>query len=1288
VSQAHAEDLSGGQMNSVPLSVSQEALWISWQLEPDQARYLIPYPLRVRGTLEIARLCRAVDELGRRHPVLRGRIVETPAGPELTWAHAPPILVVEQTVGEPLEAVVPQARRGLFDLHTGPLARVEVLRGSDQMVVLIWVHHIVFDGGSLPRLLADLRRAYNGESLGIPSDATMLAEFARRQRAIAQGPAGAECRDFWTDYLRDTPRIMELPAGIDAGQPSILPFDLDRDLTRKVGERASEIGATRFGFFFAAFLILLRRYVDQDELVVAIPFHGRVDRSLRNVVGFFSNTLPCRQKIASSDAYIDVIHAVHGNVRTMVAHGELPMTIIRSEIMRSRAGGKANDLPVLFQYWDADLRTDLDVRAVELEGDEGSCVLETLTIADLAEYAFTVMVRNDSAGTTTVWKDPGGAIGPNLISSMNGEYAALLNDMIENPRNEVGGPGTLIPETGAVPAGVSGSGIGVPEGDVDEDEGQLWLPRLRPHSPDDRQLDSVDIAGLPAEALHRFAMTECTGAAEVLIAALAVLLSWYTGQDSIGIGIARAPLTGGGTPSAGVSLRITAGTRFRDLLHSAEAALRNPPIRTAGYDVVFEYAETRDDATEQQDAPGDCDLFLRLQLSGERLLARLFFGAQCLDRWQIRAMGAHFVVLLERVMANPAADVSELEPLSADERRDHVFGWNDTETGYPHVALPTLLREQARTRAEATALVRGRERRTYRQLIARTEEIARSLVVRGVRQGELVALLMPRGIGQIEAMFGVLFAGAAYLPIDPSTPKDRLSFVLEDAGVRWIIAAEPGDNSRLAGLPVQVLDDRDLVADGGDLPLIVPEQPAYCIYTSGSTGRPKGVMVTHENVVRLIHNDSMPFALGPDDVWTMFHPYSFDVSVWEVFGCLSHGGRLVLVDETEARDSQRFWRKLQEERVTVLCQTPSAFAQLRRIAEAEPAPVDHLRYVLLAGEALHPRSVGRWMDEHSHVRIVNMYGPTETTVYATYRFIGPADVAANCSNIGVPLPTTTLYVVDPRLSSRLVPAGVTGELLIGGLGVANGYLNRPELTAERFPPNPFGGGAVFRSGDMVRRLADGSVEFLGRKDSQIKLRGYRIELGEIESCLRENVRVADAVVQPDGVDKDRLMAFVLPAIQDRPPSAADLRGQLRRMLPDYMIPAAFSVVDELPLTRNGKLDRAALADLAVLLPEADGLLPETATARSLAQIWAGMLNRPDIYADSSFLDMGGHSLQVGRLVSQVEERFDVRLQLRTVFDHPRLQELADLIDERLGGSDQATGSPTPAPKQMIADSGQ
>lgn len=1226
-------------MTSVPLSVSQQALWVSWEIDPGQAKYLIPYPFLVTGTLDVTRLRSALREVGDRYPLLRARVTQTSEGPALTWAGAPPLTVTERTAGGNLDAEVLRESRRPFDLGSGPLARVHVLRGAEQTIVLVCVHHIVFDGSSLPVFLAQLQRAYQGRALPAAPAADVLASFARRQVALAEGPEGEPHRSFWRGYLSPSGPAAErtrLPAGPDAGAPSLIPRRLRPDTAGKLARLAGELDVTVFDVLLAAFFLLMRRYLGKEELTIAIPFHGRTADGTRSAIGFFSNVLPIRHQMAAGSAYEHVIRALHANVRRALAHGDLPMATIASEII----GGQGTP-PVLFQYWNARRRTDVDVRAVPLRSGAAVCSLELLDIADRAESDFTVMAREDSAGTSLLWKDPDGALGPGLVASMACDYEELLRDIARDPARAVG-------VLNRVP---------------DEAAPRLELPRSPSVGPGAAAAGMVELTSLPADRLRQVARAAGGGVRDILLAAFAALLSWYTGQDEFSVGATR--------------LRVRPDQPFRDLLRTVAVEQRRQPRSPHSPQspqsphglgrVLFRYA----DGDEQDEAtPAEFDLLLEARAHGNAVQARLLFDRQHFERWRADAMAGHLTRLIGAALAVPDTRVGEFEPLSAQERRCQLETWNNTSAGYPAVALPAAVLRQAESAPAATALVQGSERRSYGELVERAQRMAQSLVARGVGPGDLVGLLLPRGIGHVEAVLGVLFAGAAYLAIDPHAPAERARFILADAGVRWGIADPMDDRVRaVADEHPRLFGLESLTATHHDVPLprVDPDQPAYCIYTSGTTGRPKGVVISHKNVVRLVNNGKFPFEFGPNDTWVLFHPYSFDVSAWETFACLCSGGTLVVPDEAEVRDSQRFWRLLQRERVTVLCQTPSAFNHLQLVAESDPAPLDHLRYVIFAGEKLQPQTLRRWTRAHPDVQMVNMYGITETTVHSTVRFVTQSDIAANHSNIGVPLPTTTIYLADPRNHRRLLPVGAVGEILVGGDGVAGGYLGRPGLTAERFTGNPFGSGTVFRSGDLARRNPDGTLEFLGRRDDQVKVRGYRVEPSEIETCLREQRGVADAVVLVDEAG-DRLLAVIRPDAGEPPCPAARLREQLRKVLPGYMIPAEFRLIAEFPLTANGKLDRQRLRNAAAPLPEAGGRPPGTPTAHELAGIWAELLGAAEISGDSSFFEHGGNSLRVASLVNHIEQRMSIRLPLRAVFDHPRLQELADRIDRQRGSS--------------------
>ncbi|MFC0527592.1 amino acid adenylation domain-containing protein [Phytohabitans kaempferiae] len=515
----------------------------------------------------------------------------------------------------------------------------------------------------------------------------------------------------------------------------------------------------------------------------------------------------------------------------------------------------------------------------------------------------------------------------------------------------------------------------------------------------------------------------------------------------------------------------------------------------------------------------------------------------------------------------------------------------------PGSCLHTIFRVRARENPERIALSTVDERISYGELDARSDRLASHLVDLGVGPDVMVALCARRGPEAIVGMLGILKAGGAYVPIDPSYPAERVDYLLADCAAP-IVVAGPGTAEVLAGrhAAVVTIDGDGIFADPGHTRIAPAEATganlAYVIYTSGSTGKPKGVTVEHRNLVRLFEQTDPWFHFDERDTWALFHSLSFDFSVWEVWGALLYGGRLVLLPENTARSPARLAALLRAEQVTVLNQTPSAFHQLLTVlatagngdgALLGPA----LRLVVFGGERLEPRMLAPWIERHGdrHPALVNMYGITETTVHCTYRPITAADLGASgTSPIGVPIPDLRVYLMDG--DGQPVPDGVPGEMYIAGGGVARGYLNRPELTADRFVTalTERGEERLYRSGDRAVRPPGGELTYLGRVDDQLKIRGFRIEPGEIEQCLAGLPEVARAVVVPRefGDGDVRLVAYLLPArgsgtgeqAEARLATAAERHALAR--LPRHLRPSVYRVVSEIPMTLQGKVDRDAL----------------------------------------------------------------------------------------------------------------
>ncbi len=627
-----------------------------------------------------------------------------------------------------------------------------------------------------------------------------------------------------------------------------------------------------------------------------------------------------------------------------------------------------------------------------------------------------------------------------------------------------------------------------------------------------------------------------------------------------------------------------------------------------------------------------------------------------------------FARLLAALAAAPDRAIGDLDLFEAGERRQVLTDWNATARAVPPETLPALVAAQAARTPEAVALVAGSEVLRYAELEARANRIAHALIARGIGPEDIVAVVLPRGPDLVAALLGVLKAGAAYLPLDPGYPAERLALMLADArpadlvtvdgwprpdGLPALVLDAPDGRAALAAAPARAPTDRDRARP------LVPAHPAYVIYTSGSTGRPKGVVVPHAGLTNLLHDLVDRLGVTPADRLLAVTTVGFDIAGLELFGPLLRGARVVLAGRDDVLDPGRLARLVREAGITLMQATPTLWRGL--------AETDALRgvRVLVGGEALPPDLAGALSARAA--RVTNLYGPTETTIWSTAAEIVPG---AEAVTVGAPLWNTQAYILDGGL--RPVPPGTVGELYLAGAGLARGYLGRPGLTAERFVPCPFGppGARMYRTGDRARWRADGALDYRGRVDHQVKIRGVRIEPGEVEAALIAQPGVAQAVVtaRQDRPGDARLVAHVVPG-----PGAtldpAELRRALAATLPDAMVPAAVVTLDALPLTPNGKVDRAALpAPEPVADPAADP--PRTGTERRLAAAWAEVLNLPSIGRGDNFFALGGHSLLVARVVARLSEAHGIALPLRAVFEARTLADLAVAIDGRdAGGAD-------------------
>ncbi|SCF08380.1 amino acid adenylation domain-containing protein [Micromonospora haikouensis] len=639
----------------------------------------------------------------------------------------------------------------------------------------------------------------------------------------------------------------------------------------------------------------------------------------------------------------------------------------------------------------------------------------------------------------------------------------------------------------------------------------------------------------------------------------------------------------------------------------------------------------------------------------------------------VAAFARQVVRVLGQVLADPDRPLAGHD-LFDDAERAAIVALGRGPGG-PPPAVDTIagrVARHARRRPDAPAVSCAGQRLTYAQLDAAATRVARALAAHGVAPGDRVGVCLDRSVDLIAVLLGVLRAGAAYVPVDPAYPAERIRYTVEDSGVALLVGGGGIDPAGLTAGPDDAAGKEP--AAGG------PDDTAYVIYTSGSTGRPKGVCVPHRNVLALVDATAGDFGLGPADVWTMFHSSAFDFSVWEIWGCLLTGGHLVVVPHLVTRSPQEFHALLAAERVTVLNQTPSAFAQL---LDVDRRAADRLavRLVVFGGEPLDARMLTGWFDRHPEreCRVVNMFGITETTVHVTAQTLDRGLALAGSRSVGRALPGWRVYVLDP--DGRLLPPGAAGEIHVGGAGVADGYLHRPELTAQRFRPDPWAGGRMYRSGDRGRLLPDGRLEHLGRLDDQVKVRGYRIELDEIRQVLLDDPGVlAVAVVVQTGAESadTRLHAYVVLADPAAAGTAADpaagaavgaraatgvlaeVRRRAARMLPDYMVPATVTALPALPLTGNGKLDTARLPAPAELPASAPAPAADAALDERIRAVWQRVLGA-EVGPEDNFFDLGGNSLLALRLLNELRDQGLADLTPRHLYVHQTVRGLAEAI---------------------------
>lgn len=676
-----------------------------------------------------------------------------------------------------------------------------------------------------------------------------------------------------------------------------------------------------------------------------------------------------------------------------------------------------------------------------------------------------------------------------------------------------------------------------------------------------------------------------------------------------------------------------------------------------------------------QKATAKFDLTLIITKKSGELQGLLEYNTDLFDAITVECLANHFHNLLADILSDPDQPLSELSLLSDSEQRQLLEEWNATATDYPaDQCIHYLFEAQAANTPDATALVMKNQRINYAELNAQANQLAHHLRKRGIGPDTLVGIALHRSIELVTGILGILKAGGAYVPLDPTYPRERLAFMLQDTDVQ-VLLTEHSLLSRFtdyAGQTVCLDRDWPLIAQeqqGNPPHTTVTDNLAYIIYTSGSTGTPKGVMVPHRGVLRLVCSIDY-IRLSADQVHVFLAPVSFDASTFELWGALLHGAQCVIFPQ-DVPTIERLGSVIQQHRVTTLWLNASLF---NMIIDESPQILSGVQQLLTGGEALSVPHVRRALAFLPETRLFNCYGPTESTTFTcSYPIPRILDQHLSSVPIGRPIENTTIYILDRN--RKPVPAGVPGEMYIGGDGLARGYLNQESLTAEKFVDSPFSKdhhSCLYKTGDRVRYLTDGNIEFLGRMDRQIKIRGFRIEPGEVENNLESHDAVNKSIVTvtTDEAGGKQLIAYIMPR-DGYTPDADSLRNYLKERIPIYMIPAYYMFLDAFPLSPNGKIDRDALphpAESGQLAERKSFVAPRNFTEQCIAEIWCTLLKLEKVGIHENFFNLGGHSLLATQVINRLEARFELEIPLGVIFDFPSVIGLAAYVDALKGTS--------------------
>ncbi len=1195
-----------------------------------------------------------------------------------------------------------------FDMTQAPLMRIILVQVGNVDWLGLWTfHHALLDGRSFPMVLHEVFDLYDGK----PTESLPHRRPFRDHLRYLKGQDFAQAEQFWTRYLTDVDAPSRIVAKHDL-MPSERAFDavelrISADSTQRLTDFASQQNVSLNSMVQAAWCLLLHHYSGNDKVVFGVTRacrHASVEGS-ESMVGLLINTVPMRIALDPESSLADLLVTARKEQRNLRKYELTPL----SEIQRwSPFSAQVPVFDNIVMFDTHSLGARMHLLGERFKGTDFRYQGQTNYPVILVAYGDEELLLRIEYSTERLDRS--------AADTLVRQLEKLMSAMPEHA------------DTPAVKVPYLADGDSPIETPVDsplntKDTEQFWIQRLVDLElipvPFARATRSADVSPepgiirIPIPSVIRQA-TDASGVrpADGTAATFLIYMARVHNRLQFDIGY-RSRET---TPSCGdvdqyadfVPLRFECdgddthsniARRFADARNSVEAhgcyrldlVDRTPMLKEIGgpFKTPVAIDIVNGDETAQPAADGT-DLVVEIHADGTQIVLRC--NPAAIDSDNFERMANQIALCLNSVASDMSRTLGTIEILPSEERLRLLRKWNSSSKKFDLApSLADAFSQTAKKYPDRIALSHLSQNLTYRELDWRSNQVAHALIDSGAEPDVLVGLAMDRSIELIIAMLGILKSGAAFLPLDPAYPTDRVRYMVEHAQAPLLLTQDHL-KAKIPESSAKVLIVEDITKSNFSVetPAVsaCQENLAYVMYTSGSTGRPKGVQITHGNVLRLLESTRNWFHFGPEDVWTMFHSYAFDFTTWEIWGAFMYGGRLVIPSHETTRSPVDFLKLLRTEQVTVLNQTPSAFRQLIDVEGTSDSSCDlALRYVIFGGEALDLADLKPWIARHGADKptLVNMFGITETTVHVTYRPLTASDIEQNVGSvIGVPIPDLQLYVLDQWM--QLVPAGMPGEIYVGGAGLARGYLHRPDLTTERFVPNPFSetpGERLYKTGDVARYLTNGELEYLGRADQQIQLRGFRIELGEIESVLAAHERVSKVIVdvKEHASGDKQLVAYYL--VSSTSVDGAELRELAAKSLSEYMIPQHFIQLDEFPLTPSGKLDRRALPAPVRALQEVP-VMPASEAEQRIALIWSELLNLEKVGTRDTFFDLGGHSLLVMRLASRLASEFGRDIAVADVFRFSTIQAQARLVTEESGADNAVAEADIAASKRRSA----